>query len=117
MNNQQIHETFSELSTPLIADACLRLKIPLRLAPPGIRPLIIEGHIGGRALPVRHYGSVDIFIEAMGVATLGDILIIDNERRMDEGEKSCPHRQIKADRPDEVDQEENRHMKIEFFGI
>src|SRR5215475_6238816 len=85
MNNQQIHETFSELSTPLIADACLRLKLPLRLAPFGIRPLTMESHIAGRVLPARHYGSVDIFLEAMGAAQPGDILIIDNEGRRDEG--------------------------------
>jgi len=83
--NQQINETFSELSTPLIADACLRLKIPLRLAASGIRPLAMENHIAGRVLPVRHYGSVDIFLEAMGSSQPGDILVIDNENRMDEG--------------------------------
>jgi 4-hydroxy-4-methyl-2-oxoglutarate aldolase len=85
MNNQERSEAFSELSTPLIADACLRLKIPLRLAASGIRPLIMESHVAGRALPVRHYGSVDIFLEAMGTAQPGDIVVIDNERRMDEG--------------------------------
>ena len=85
MNNQQIDETFSELSTPLIADACLRLEIPLRLAPHGIRPLTIESHIAGRVLPARHYGSVDIFLEAMGNANQGDILVIDNAGRLDEG--------------------------------
>jgi 4-hydroxy-4-methyl-2-oxoglutarate aldolase len=85
MNNQQISETFAELSTPLIADACLRLKIPLQLAPSGIRPLAMENHIAGRVLPARHYGSVDIFLEAMGNSRSGDILVIDNERRMDEG--------------------------------
>lgn len=85
MDNQQINETFSELSTPLIADACLRLKIPLRIAPAGIRPLTLESHIAGRALPVRHYGSVDIFLEAMGTAQPGDILVIDNQGRVDEG--------------------------------
>jgi regulator of RNase E activity RraA len=85
MNNQQLNEVFSELSTPLVADACLRLKIPLRLAPAGIRPLILESHIAGRALPVRHYGSVDIFLEAMGTAQPGDILVINNQGRMDEG--------------------------------
>jgi 4-hydroxy-4-methyl-2-oxoglutarate aldolase len=85
MINQQIDETFSELSTALIADACLRLKIPLRLAASGIRPLAMENHIAGRVLPVRHYGSVDIFLEAMGSSQPGDILVIDNERRMDEG--------------------------------
>lgn len=85
MNNQQINETFSELSTPLIADACLRLKIPLRVAPSGIHPLSMETHIAGQALPVRHYGSVDIFLEALGTAKPGDILIIDNQDRTDEG--------------------------------
>jgi 4-hydroxy-4-methyl-2-oxoglutarate aldolase len=85
MNNQQISETFSELSTPLVADACLRLNIPVRLAPVGIHPLTMESQIGGRALPVRHYGSVDIFLEAMGTAQPGDVLVIDNQGRMDEG--------------------------------
>ncbi len=36
-------------------------------------------------LPVQHYGSVDIFLEAMGNAEQGDILVIDNGRRDDEG--------------------------------
>jgi regulator of RNase E activity RraA len=85
MNNQQINETFPDLSTPLIADACLRLKIPLRVAPSGIHPLNMATHIAGQALPVRHYGSVDIFLEAMGTAEPGDILVIDNQGRMDEG--------------------------------
>jgi 4-hydroxy-4-methyl-2-oxoglutarate aldolase len=85
MNNQDLYEKFLELSTPLIADACLRLKIPLRLAPSGIQPLTIENHIAGRVLPVRHYGSVDIFLEVMGTAQQGDILVIDNARRTDEG--------------------------------
>ena len=85
MNNQQLAESFSELSTPLIADACLRLNIPLRVAPAGIRPLHMKTHVAGRALPVRHYGSVDIFLEAMGSAQRGDILVIDNQGRLDEG--------------------------------
>lgn len=85
MNNQQLYETFAGLSTPLIADACLRLKIPLRIAPRGIRPLSMHSHIAGHALPVRHYGSVDIFLEVMGQAQPGDILVIDNEGRSDEG--------------------------------
>jgi 4-hydroxy-4-methyl-2-oxoglutarate aldolase len=85
MNNQHLNESFSELSTPLIADACLRLGIPLRVAPFGIRPLTLESHIAGRTLPVRHYGSVDIFLEVMGSVQAGDILVIDNQGRMDEG--------------------------------
>lgn len=85
MNNQRIKESFSELSTPLIADACLHLKIHLRLALSGIRPLTPETHIAGQALPVRHYGSVDVFLEAMEIGQPGDILVIDNQGRMDEG--------------------------------
>ncbi|MBI4680720.1 MAG: RraA family protein [Nitrospirae bacterium] len=76
---------FSELSTPLIADACLRLKLPIRIAPPNIRPLITGSRIAGQVLPVRHYGSVDIFLQAMGNAKDGSILVIDNAGRTDEG--------------------------------
>ena len=85
MDNQHLHKVFYELSTPIISDACLRLEIPLRLAPAGICPIIPDSHIAGRVLPVRHYGSVDIFLEAMGSAHEGDILVIDNNGRTDEG--------------------------------
>ena len=37
MKAESLALTFAELSTPLIADAALRLKIPLRISPPGIR--------------------------------------------------------------------------------
>jgi regulator of RNase E activity RraA len=47
--------------------------------------LITGIHIAGHVLPVRHYGSVDIFLEAMGNAKDGDILVIDNDGRTDEG--------------------------------
>ena len=66
MDNQYLNKAFLELSTPLIADACLRLSIPLRIAPSGIGPLISESHIAGKVLPATHYGSVDVFLEAMG---------------------------------------------------
>ena len=85
MNNQNLNERFAELSTPLIADACLRLSVPLRIAPAGIHPLIASSHIAGRVLPAIHYGSVDIFLETMQSAQQGDILVIDNDGRMDEG--------------------------------
>ena len=85
MDNRDISNAFSELSTPLIADACLRLKLPIRIAPPNIRPLITGCRIAGSVLPVRHYGSVDIFLEAMGNAKVGDVLVIDNGARTDEG--------------------------------
>ena len=85
MDNYHLSLAFSSLTTPLIADACLRLGIPLRLAPAAITPLISESHIAGRVLPVRHHGSVDIFLEAMGLCQDGDIMVIDNNGRMDEG--------------------------------
>lgn len=73
-----------ELSTALVADACLRLGIPLRTAPPGLRAVVPGTRIAGRALPVRHHGSVDVFLEAMSGAERGDVLVIDNAGRMDE---------------------------------
>ena len=38
----------------------------------------------GRARPVRHVGSVDIFLEALEEAGTGDILVVDNDGRLDE---------------------------------
>ena len=85
MNNKKITDLFSSLSTPLIADAALRLKCELRIAPSGIRPISVGMRCAGRVLPVRHYGSVDVFLEACEMASLGDILVIDNAGRTDEG--------------------------------
>ena len=77
-------EAFADLSTPLVADACLRCGVPLRAAHPGIRAVVAGKRIAGRALPVRHYGSVDVFLEAFGRAAAGDVLVIDNGGRLDE---------------------------------
>ena len=85
MKAESLSRAFAELSTPLIADAALRLKIPLRIAPPGIRPVIPNQRLAGPALPVRHFGSVDVFLEAMQGAQPGDVLVIDNGGRLDEG--------------------------------
>jgi 4-hydroxy-4-methyl-2-oxoglutarate aldolase len=85
VNNRSLMDAFRPLSTPLIADACVRLGVPLRCAPAGIRPLIPLSHIAGRVLPARHSGSVDIFLEAIEHAQPGDILVIDNQGRTDEG--------------------------------
>ena len=81
----ELKKAFVELTTPLVADACLRLGVPFRIAAVGIRSLIAGHHIAGAALPARHYGSVDVFLEAMAAATPGDILVIDNQGRTDEG--------------------------------
>jgi regulator of RNase E activity RraA len=42
-------------------------------------------HLAGQALPARHFGSVDVFLEAMQNAQPGDVLVIDNGGRLDEG--------------------------------
>ena len=84
MKEQALSLAFAELSTPFIADAGLRLKIPLRIAPPGIRPVIANQRVAGSARPVRHFGSVDVFLEAMQSAQRGEVLVIDNGGRLDE---------------------------------
>jgi 4-hydroxy-4-methyl-2-oxoglutarate aldolase len=75
---------FSNLSTPLLADACLRLDLELRPAPPGISSLFPGHRMVGRAIPARHYGSVDVFLEAISTSEPGDVLVIDNGGRLDE---------------------------------
>jgi hypothetical protein len=60
VKNQLLTKSFAELSTPLVADAALRLKVPLRIAPPGISSVISGRRLAGRALPARHFGSVDV---------------------------------------------------------
>jgi len=85
VRNKELGVVFKDLSTPLISDACQRLNIPLRIAPAGIRPVKPEMRLAGKVQPVRHYGSVDIFLEAMKNAGEGDVLVVDNEGRVDEG--------------------------------
>jgi 4-hydroxy-4-methyl-2-oxoglutarate aldolase len=75
---------FDGLSTPLVADACVRAGVPLRIAPPGVTPVVPGQRIAGRALPARHYGSVDVFLEAFSGGVHGDVLVVDNGGREDE---------------------------------
>ena len=85
MTAESLSRAFAQLSTPLIADAALRLEIPFRISPPGIRPVTANQRLAGPALPARHFGSVDVFLEAMQDAKPGDVLVIDNGGRLDEG--------------------------------
>jgi regulator of RNase E activity RraA len=77
-------EAFADLSTPLVADACLRCGVALRAAQAGIRAVVAGQRIAGRVRPARHYGSVDVFLEAFVRAEAGDVLVIDNGGRSDE---------------------------------
>jgi 4-hydroxy-4-methyl-2-oxoglutarate aldolase len=84
MKAESLSRAFDTLSTPLIAGAPLRLEVPFRIAPSGIRPMTHNPSVVGPVLPVRHFGSVDIFLEAMQSAHLGGVLAIDNDGRLDE---------------------------------
>jgi 4-hydroxy-4-methyl-2-oxoglutarate aldolase len=75
---------FTDLTTPLVADACVRTGVTPRIAPAGVRPVIPGTRLAGRVLPARHSGSVDVFLEAFGAARPGDVLVVDNGGRTDE---------------------------------
>ncbi|MBY8870616.1 RraA family protein [Micromonospora sp. PLK6-60] len=75
---------FADLTTAHVADACLRAGVPVRCAPPALRPVVAGGRLAGRVLPARHVGSVDIFLEAIDRAEPGDVLVVDNDGRGDE---------------------------------
>jgi 4-hydroxy-4-methyl-2-oxoglutarate aldolase len=61
--------------------------LDLRLGPAGLSPVIPDVVVAGAALPVRHVGSVDVFLEALertGPDARGRILVVDNGGRVDE---------------------------------
>jgi regulator of RNase E activity RraA len=80
-----LNAAFHSLSTALIADACVRVGVELRVAPPGMAAVGRPARAAGRAMPVRHLGSVDVFLETLEDARPGDVLVIDNGGRLDEG--------------------------------
>ncbi|CAM3716765.1 TPA: hypothetical protein QEM85_000353 [Pseudomonas putida] len=84
MNTLTLKRTYLDLTTPHVADAIMRLGLPVRLAPTELRSLWSETHFVGRVRPVRHSGSVDVFLEAIAESEKGDVLIVDNEGRLDE---------------------------------
>jgi regulator of RNase E activity RraA len=77
-------DRFATLTTPHLADACLRAGIPVRCGPAGLRALDPGMRIAGPVLPAVHAGSVDVFLEAVSSARPGDILVADNGGRLDE---------------------------------
>lgn len=72
------------LTTAHLADACIRVDGTVRCAPSAIRGVAPTMHCIGSARPVRHAGSVDIFLEAIAAASVNDVLVVDNEGRRDE---------------------------------
>jgi regulator of RNase E activity RraA len=72
------------VTTAHLTDGCVRTGVEVRCAPAGMVAITPGSRFSGRALPVRHAGSVDIFLEALETAEPGDVLVIDNEGRLDE---------------------------------
>ncbi len=73
------------LAAAPVADACVRLGLPVRVGPPSLRRLQPGDPVIGPALPCRHSGSVDVFLEALATSEPGAILVVDNDGRDDEG--------------------------------
>ena len=84
MSNDEIRDAFASVTGANVADACVRLGAPYSVASPLLRPLFPGARCAGRALPVTHFGSVDVFLEAIDTAERGDVLVIDNANRQDE---------------------------------
>jgi regulator of RNase E activity RraA len=82
--NDEVRSRFATLTTAHIADACVRAQVQVRCAPSQVQALVPGSHIAGGACPARHFGSVDVFLEAINTATRGDVLVIDNDGRLDE---------------------------------
>lgn len=82
--NPRIHDALRELTGPHLADGCLRLGVPVRVAPPQVQAIVPGMECRGRARPVRHVGSIDVFFEVLEQALPGDVLVIDNAGRTDE---------------------------------
>jgi 4-hydroxy-4-methyl-2-oxoglutarate aldolase len=72
-------------TTPFIADACVQLSLPVRVGSHGLKCNFPGSRVAGPARPARHAGSTDVFLEAIAVANRGDVLVIDNGGRNDEG--------------------------------
>jgi regulator of RNase E activity RraA len=84
MDNASIRDRFSRLTTAHIADGCLRAGVEVRCAPCDVQARRPGARLAGRALPARHSGSVDVFLEAFERAGAGDVLVVDNGGRVDE---------------------------------
>lgn len=74
-------ERFANLTTPHLADACVRAGVPVRTVSV---TAVADGRVAGRVLPAQHVGSVDVFLEAFESAEQGDVLVVDNGGRRDE---------------------------------
>ncbi|MEY9852107.1 4-hydroxy-4-methyl-2-oxoglutarate aldolase [Leifsonia sp. EB41] len=72
------------LPTAAVADAAVRLGIPVAAAPVALLPLLPGRPFHGPAAPVTHLGSVDVLLETIDDAPPGAVLVVDNGGRRDE---------------------------------
>jgi regulator of RNase E activity RraA len=84
MDHEELRRRFAALTTAHVADGCIRAKVEVRCAPAPMRAIAPGHRLAGRALPARHVGSVDVFLEAFETAGRGDVLVVDNGGRTDE---------------------------------
>ncbi len=84
MDHGELEPRFAGLTTAHLADACVRAQLPVRCGPPPLRGVTPDCRLAGRVCPARHAGSVDVFLEALGRAAPGDVLVADNSGRLDE---------------------------------
>jgi regulator of RNase E activity RraA len=85
MRDRKTTALFRGLTTPHVADACLREGVEVRCGPSDLCAVsLAHSRFVGRVRPVRHYGSVDVFLEALEGSARGDVLVIDNGGRRDE---------------------------------
>lgn len=83
-DHEELRRRFAALTTAHLADACIRVQVPVRCGPAALHAVAPDSRLAGRALPARHVGSVDIFLEALEGAVPRDVLVVDNGGRLDE---------------------------------
>ena len=84
MGEMELRRRLETLTTPHLADACIRAGVPVRCGPTGLQTVIRGSRLLGRVNPVRHVGSVDVLLEAIDGSAVGDVLVVDNGGRIDE---------------------------------
>lgn len=86
----QVTAQLADVATAQITDACINGKVKYVCAPAGLSPVLSEHELKhtlcGSVVPVRHYGSVDVFLELIETTPNVEncILVIDNNGRTDE---------------------------------
>lgn len=84
MRYEDISKRFERLATPVVADAVVRLGLLAKIAPGGIKPLFPGSRLAGPASPVVLNGYADRVLEGIYRSERGDVLLLDNQGRVDE---------------------------------